>query len=105
LEAFAPIKHLRKEDNTLPEADETLTVKVIEFNRDDKRIIVSHSRYLDDIRREADQAVRAEKTKEKQETRTAIKRQQSKVEKDTLGDLDVFSELKDMIDDDEDKKK
>ncbi|KAA3637905.1 MAG: 30S ribosomal protein S1 [Bacteroidetes bacterium] len=103
LEAFAPIKHLRKEDNTMPEVDETLTVKVIEFNRDDKRIIVSHSRYLDDIRREADQAVKAEKTKAREETRTAIKRQQSKVEKDTLGDLDVFSELKDMIDDEGDK--
>ncbi len=104
LEAFAPIKHLRKDDNTLPEVDETLTVKVIEFNRDDKRIIVSHSRYLEDIRREADQAVKAEKTKEREETRTAVKRQQSKVEKDTLGDLDVFSELKDMIDDDDSKK-
>ncbi len=104
LEAFAPIKHLRKEDNTMPEVDETLTVKVIEFNRDDKRIIVSHSRYLDDIRREADQAVKAEKTKAREETRSAVKRQQSKVEKDTLGDLDVFSELKDMIDDDSDDK-
>ncbi|MCB0653748.1 MAG: 30S ribosomal protein S1 [Saprospiraceae bacterium] len=104
LEAFAPIKHLRKDDNTLPEVDDTLTVKVIEFNRDDKRIIVSHSRYLDDIRREADEAVKKEKNQEVEETRTAVKRQQSKVEKDTLGDLDVFSELKDMIDNDDDKE-
>jgi small subunit ribosomal protein S1 len=104
LEAFAPIKHLRKDDNTMPEVDDTLTVKVIEFNRDDKRIIVSHSRYLEDIRREADAAVKQEKTAKKEETRTAVKRQQSKVEKDTLGDLDIFSDLKDMIDGDDKEK-
>ena len=106
LEAFAPIKHLRKEDGTLAEVDETLTVKVIEFNRDDKRIIVSHSRYTDDIRKEADDAVRDEKVKEKKTTTTAIKRQQSNIEKDTLGDLGAFSELKEMLSNSEaDEKK
>ena len=100
LEAFAPIKHVKKEDNTLAEVDETLTVKVIEFNRDDKRILVSHLRYLDDIRREADDAVRKEKTAERQQTRSAVKSQQSKVERTTLGELDAFSQLKQQLKDD-----
>ncbi len=104
LEAFAPIKHVRKEDGALAEVDETLTVKVIEFNRDDKRILVSHLRYLDDIRREADEAVKKEKTEERKTTRTAVKRQQSNVEKSTLGDLDVFADLQSMVSD-EDKEK
>lgn len=105
LEAFAPIKHVRKEDNTLAEVDEVLTVKVIEFNRDDKRILVSHLRYLDDIRREADEQVKKERDAERRKTNDAVKKQQSSVEKSTLGDLDVFSQLKDQLSqDDEDEK-
>jgi small subunit ribosomal protein S1 len=46
LEAFSPSKHLKKEDNSSVNVDETVTFKVIEFNRDDKRIIVSHARKL-----------------------------------------------------------
>ena len=99
LEAFAPIKHIKKEDGTLAEVDESLTFKVIEFNRDDKRILVSHLRYLDDIRREADEKVRAEKRKERKATDNAVKKQQSSMEKSTLGDLDVFSQLKEQLQD------
>jgi small subunit ribosomal protein S1 len=100
LEAYAPLKHIRKDDNTYAEADEVLTVKVIEFNRDDKRIMVSHMRYLDDIRREADEQVRKERDDERQETRKAVKKTQTSVERDTLGDLDVFSQLKEQLSDD-----
>ena len=99
LEAFSPIKHVKKEDGTLAEPDETLTFKVIEFNRDDKRILVSHMRYLDDIRREADEKVRKERRSERQSTQRAIKKQQSSLEKSTLGDLDVFSQLKEQLQD------
>jgi small subunit ribosomal protein S1 len=102
LEAFAPLKHIRKEGGAYAEVDEVLTVKVIEFNRDDKRILVSHMRYLDDIRREADESVRKERTKERQETRKAIKKTQSNIERNTLGDLDVFSQLKEQLADEGD---
>ena len=102
LEAFAPIKHVRKEDGQLAEVDEVLTVKVIEFNRDDKRILVSHLRYLDDIRREADDTVRKERQEERKKVRQAVKKTQSNVEKSTLGDLDVFSQLKEQIQEDDD---
>ena len=104
LEAFAPIKHVKKEDGTLAEVDESLTFKVIEFNRDDKRILVSHLRYLDDIRREADEKVKAERRKERKQTDSAIKKQQSTIEKSTLGDLDVFSQLKEQLQDDDKNK-
>ena len=94
LEAFAPGRHLRKEDNTLPEVDETLTFKVIEFNRDDKRIIVSHSRYLNDIKKEAEVSMDNEKKQERKKVDKVIKKQQSSIEKTTLGELDAFSQLK-----------
>ena len=100
LEAFAPIKHVKKEDGSLANVDDVLTVKVIEFNRDDKRILVSHLRYLEDIQREADDQVREEKVKERKETTQAVKKVQTNVEKSTLGDLDVFSQLKDQLKDD-----
>jgi small subunit ribosomal protein S1 len=97
LEAFAPIKHIRKEDNTLAEPDETLTVKVIEFNRDDKRILVSHLRYIEDIKKEAEESVKREKMVEKDKTRQAVKKQQSTVEKTTLGELEGLAQLKDQL--------
>ncbi len=97
LEAYAPIRHIKKEDNSAAEVDESLTVKVIEFNRDDKRIVVSHSRYLDDIKRKADDEVRRQKGEAVRSTRKSIKTQKSKLEKTTLGELDVFSQLKDQL--------
>jgi len=102
LEAFSPIKHIKKEDNTNAEVDETLTVKVIEFNRDDKRILVSHLRYLEDIRKEADDQVRKEKDVEKDQTRKAVKQQASKVERTTLGDMAAFAALKEQLEDGDD---
>ncbi len=97
LEAFAPIKHIRKEDGQLAEVEEVLTVKVIEFNRDDKRILVSHLRYREDIEREAEQEVRKEKQEERKRTSRAVKKTQASVEKSTLGDLAAFSELKEQL--------
>jgi small subunit ribosomal protein S1 len=97
LEAFAPAKHLRKEDNTVAEVDEVLIFKVIEFNRDDKRLLVSHTRYLDDIRREADEQVKKEKDKEVEETRQVVRKQQASVERATLGDLGALSQIKEQL--------
>ncbi len=97
LEAFSPIKHLKKEDNTVAEVDDILIFKVIEFNRDDKRLLVSHTRYLDDIRREADDLVKKEKDKEREEVTQMVKKQQTTIERSTLGDLDVFSQIKEQF--------
>lgn len=97
LEAFAPIRHIRKEDGKMAEVDEALTVKVIEFNRDDKRILVSHLRYLEDIRREADETVKKEKNTQRTQTRKAVKKQQSSIERSTLGELAGFADLKSQL--------
>ncbi len=97
LEAFAPAKHLRKEDNSYAELEEVLTFKVIEFNRDDKRIIVSHLRYLDDIRKDAEDEVKKTKQVERTQTRKAVQKTQSSVERTTLGELDVFSQIKQQL--------
>jgi len=105
LEAYAPLKHIRKEDNTYANVDEAITVKVIEFNRDDKRILVSHLRYLEDIRREADEQVKKERTEERKRTTQAVKKQQSTLERDTLGDLGVFSQLKEQLAENDDENK
>lgn len=101
LEAFAPIKHIRKEDNTNAVVDEVIKVKILEFNRDDKRILVSHLRYLEDIKREAEEAVRKERRAERDKARDQVRQQNAKVEKSTLGDLDVFSQLKEQLNEDE----
>jgi small subunit ribosomal protein S1 len=105
LEAFAPIKHIKKEDGKYANVEEALTFKVIEFNRDDKRILVSHLRYLEDIKREADEVVRGEKRKVVQRTQKHVRKQQSRVERTTLGELDVFSQLKEQFESDADTKK
>lgn len=97
LEAYAPVKHIRKEDGNLADTDDVLTVKVIEFNRDDKRILVSHARYLEDIRKEAEAEVAKEKDKEVEEVRKVVKKTQSTVERSTLGDLEGLAQLKEQL--------
>jgi small subunit ribosomal protein S1 len=97
LEAFAPIKHIKKEDGNTAEVGETLNFKVIEFNRDDKRILVSHSRIVEDAKKVADDADRKAKAGEEAETRKAVEDTQNKVEKDTLGDLAALAQLKDQL--------
>ncbi|MEN9612735.1 MAG: hypothetical protein RLZZ628_3549 [Bacteroidota bacterium] len=101
LEAFAPIKQLKKEDGTTAEQGENLTFKIIEFNRDDKRVLVSHTRYIDDIRRENEAAEQKRKdaaeSAVRNEEKAALKAAQDKVERSTLGELDALSQLKDKL--------
>jgi len=105
LEAFAPIRHVKKEDGTLAEADEKLMFKVIEFNRDDKRILVSHSRFYSDVKRDEKQAEKRQKKQDRKRAKGEIKKQNSRVEKSTLGDLTDFSALKEQIEKDESDSK
>lgn len=97
LEAFAPLKHMRKEDGAMAEVDETLTVKVIEFNRDDKRIMVSHSSVVNSMRRENRNEERRVQQEEKEEVRRAVRSTQQSVERATLGDLDALSQLRQQL--------
>ena len=58
-----------------------MTFKVLEFNRDDKRILVSHTRYLEDLKRAAANEERDAKRTERTKSRKAVEDQQSKIEK------------------------
>ena len=102
LEAYAPIKLMRKEDGSIAEVDETLTVKVIEFDRDQKKLMVSHSRYVNDIRREAKDTVQRERREEQQYTRKAVKQTNASNERSTLGDLSAFEQLREQLNNEDD---
>lgn len=99
LEAYAPQKHIKKENGSYAEVDNILTFKVIEFNRDDKRILVSHTRYLEDIKKEANKAVRTDGTEdtEKKAAAKVAKVLNTKAEKTTLGELAEFSALQEKL--------
>ena len=95
VEGFATPKHLVKEDGSQAQVDEKLDFKVIEFNKDAKRIIVSHSRIHED-------ANKTEKNEEKKAARKAAPKKESTVaqpamEKTTLGDIEELAALKDKL--------
>ncbi|MBL7771170.1 MAG: 30S ribosomal protein S1 [Flavipsychrobacter sp.] len=94
LEGFAPNRHLSKEDGGSVNADETNQFMVIEFDRNEKRIVVSHARTWEVAKAEEREAIKKEAKAEADKTKKAVKNIQSKVEKATLGDLGVLAELK-----------
>lgn len=94
LEGFAPNRHLAKEDGKSIGADETAQFMVIEFDRNEKRIVVSHTRIWEQGKVEEVEAAKKEARTEAENTRKAVKTVQSKVEKATLGDLGVLADLK-----------
>ena len=94
LEGFAPARHLAKEDGKTVGADETLQFVVIEFDRNEKRIVLSHARIWEQVIAEEKEAVVKEKKADAVKTKKAVKDIQNKVEKSTLGDLGVLAELK-----------
>jgi len=94
LEGFAPTRHLGKEDGKTISADETAQFIVIEFDRNEKRIVLSHSRIWEQVIADEKEAVVKEKKADAAKTKKAVKDIQGKVEKTTLGDLGVLAELK-----------
>ena len=99
LEGFAPNRHLAKEDGKQVQAEETAQFMVIEFDRNEKRIVVSHSRIWEQAKADEKEAVVKEKKADAAKTKKAVKDVQSKVEKTTLGDLGVLAELKKKMED------
>ena len=92
VEGFATPKHLVKEDGSHAAQGETLPFKVLEFNKESKRIILSHSRTFEDAQREATRA-------EKRPSKKAAKKEaaptvQNQTAGQTLGDNDALAELK-----------
>ena len=100
LEGYAPARHLAKEDGKTITADEIAQFIVIEFDRSDKRIVLSHTRLWEQEKEEEKQVIQKEKKAESDSTKKAVKNIQSKVEKSTLGDLSALAALKTKLDND-----
>jgi small subunit ribosomal protein S1 len=100
VEGFVPSKHSAKQDGTTLKVDEVADFKIIEFNKDAKRIVVSHARIWEEEKAEALQEERATKKKEVSAASASVKKVKDSVEKSTLGDLDVLSQLKDKLEGD-----
>jgi len=113
VEGFATPKHLVKEDGSQAKSDEKLSFKVIEFNKDSKRIILSHSRIIEDEQRAA---AKKEKEKEAEVAAAPVEKkprrtkkekkeeetiQQPSIEKTTLGDISELAGLKEKMEKDD----
>lgn len=102
VEGFAPARHLKKEDGSDITAD-TADFKVIEFSKDNKRIVLSHSRIHEDEKAQEKAKERSTKAKEGKATQKAVKKLKDSADKTTLGDLDALANLKDEMEQDEKK--
>ncbi|NLM93181.1 MAG: 30S ribosomal protein S1 [Bacteroidales bacterium] len=97
VEGFAPTRHIVKEDGSPAKMDETLDFKVIEFNKESKKIVVSHTKVFQDVK-SAERAVETSERKAKEKsTKSAVKKLKDNIEKTTLGDLSVLANLKSEI--------
>ena len=96
VEGFATPKHLVKEDGSQAQVDEKLQFKVIEFNKEAKRIILSHSRVFEDEQKNAKKEAAAEKKarhNKKEDNNVAT----TQLEKTTLGDIEELAALKEKL--------
>ena len=98
VEGFATPKHLVKEDGSQAQLDENLEFKVIEFNKDAKRIILSHSRIFEDAAKAEERAEKKAATKKstgkREDVAPAIQNQAAST---TLGDIDALAALKEQM--------
>ena len=112
VEGICPSKHLRKEDGTNAKVEDTLEFKVIEFNKDAKKIVVSHTRMFEEGEDRPTTTSTASSTSTGKPgakkggnagggsaTSQAVKAINSSSEKSTLGDLDALTALKKSMED------
>lgn len=94
VEGFAPTRHAQKEDGSSLQVDEAEDFKVIEFSKENKKIILSHAKMHQDAK--SAERVKEDKKEESAEmtTKRAVKKIKDNLEKTTLGDLDALSNLK-----------
>ena len=97
VEGFAPTRHLEKEDKTKARMDETLDFKVIEFSKENKKIIVSHSRIFQDLIADEKAANEDSENKKEKNAKKAVKKLADSLEKTTLGDIDALANLKEEM--------
>ena len=98
LEGYAPARHLFKEDGKQVGVEETAQFVVIEFDRNEKRILLSHTRIWEQVIAEEKEVAKKEAVAENEQTKKAVKNIQAKVEKSTLGDLGSLADIKAKLD-------
>ena len=91
VEGFVPSRHMKKADGTMAKAEDKLNFKVIEFSKDNKKIILSH---IETHQGPEKRKGGSSKEGENRTTKHAVKKLNEKMEKTTLGDLDVLANLK-----------
>ena len=94
LEGFVPNRHTFKEDGKQLVNDETAQFVVIEFDRNEKRIVLSHTRIWEQAKVEEVEAEKKEAKVQAEQTKKAVKAVQAKVEKSTLGDLGALADIR-----------
>ena len=94
VEGFAPAKHLVKADGSNCRTEEALDFKVIEFNKENKKIVVSHSRIHEDEANVSKQADNTQKKEEAKSNQKSVKNIKDSLEKTTLGDIGALSALR-----------
>ncbi len=94
VEAFAPTRHIKKADNKALKEDEVLEFEVIEFSKDSKRIIVSHTNIWKGAERAKNDADDKSKDKSRKNASKTVKKINNSSEKTTLGELDALTELR-----------
>jgi small subunit ribosomal protein S1 len=105
VEGFCPSKHSVKEDGTSLKVDDVTDFKIIEFNKENKRLVISHSRIWEEARDDARREESNSRKKDAKAATSAVKKVKDSVEKSTLGDLDVLAQLKEQMEGDEKKSK
>jgi len=105
VEAFAPTRHLVKPDGSTAKTEEVLDFKVLEFNKEGKKIIVSHSKINEEVAAAEKDAIVSEKKAAGEEAKKAAKKVKDSIEKTTLGDMDVLTNLKADMEKTENKSK
>ena len=97
VEGICPSKHLRKEDGSNAKVEDTLDFKVIEFNKDAKKIVLSHTRLFEEGEDKPSTPSKGGKKPSGNSTDQAVKAINQSAEKSTLGDLNALSELKEKM--------
>jgi small subunit ribosomal protein S1 len=104
VEGFAPKRHLTKEDGSQAKVEDSLEFKVLEFSKENKKIILSHSR----LSQEAQAAGKAKETAKERSaersTKRSVKVLKDSLERTTLGDLEALANLKEEMEKEEEEK-
>ncbi len=97
LEGFCPVRHLIKEDGKQILLDETAEFMVIEFERNDKRLVLSHSRLFEKLKKDKEEKEVKKNKTDYEKTKKAVKSIQNNIEKSKLGEIGAFAEIKEKM--------